>query len=512
MAGDDETRRGTVQPGEGGGTPRQCPPCGEHKEGAVRRPDGIGEITRKEAHPVPFRLVPLRDGAGDTAVDFEQFLQNAARRRGSAGALGGNLPPRLGRVAAPWHDVIKQDVAVRHVDFALRELQVVMAADIRVVVAGDQNRRRVDFPDETFDFRAAVERSPAISTKPGVEGVAVEYDLAGVGQQRPQAFQVAKAAGVLAVMQVGKDSGDDAAHSVGWPGGSIRGAGLSMRIAAERWLVPAWVIRKLSAMPLALFLWLALTLPLALRADRVAEIVEIHRAVVGGRERLESLSSFRAEGHVLAASGAQVRFTMVAARPNLIRLETEKGGRKLVQGWDGRGAPWELDTASWPPRYRDMPAGAARTFMTDAEFDDPLLAGAGRGFTLEFAGDFEAEGRRMLRVLVTRRLVDTFSLIVDEETCLIHMRVEQRQSAGGRAIRVATQYTDYRPVEGVLMPHTITLSIDGKATQQTKIARIVANSEKDGSLFRRPDPEAAAASASGSKSTDASEPVGADKR
>jgi len=118
----------------------------------------------------------------------------------------------------------------------------------------------------------------------------------------------------------------------------------------------------------------------------------------------------------------------------------------------------------------------------------------------------------MLRVLVTRRLVDTFSLIVDEETCLIHMRVEQRQSAGGRAIRVATQYTDYRPVEGVLIPHTITLSIDGKATQQTKIARIVANSEKDGSLFRRPDPEAAAASASGSKSTDASEPVGADKR
>lgn len=226
----------------------------------------------------------------------------------------------------------------------------------------------------------------------------------------------------------------------------------------------------------------------SLRADRAAEIAEIHVAVLGGRERIDALKAFRAEGHVLVASGAQVKFTMMAARPNQIRLETEKGGRTLVQGWDGTSAPWEFDTASWPPRYRDMAVGAARTFMTDAEFDDPLVAGEGRGFTLEFAGEFEADGRKMLRVLVTRRLVETYSLIVDEETCLIQMRVEQRESAGGRGIRVATHYADYRAVEGVLLPHTITLSIDGKVTQQTKIARIEANPKLEGAFFSRPAP------------------------
>lgn len=230
----------------------------------------------------------------------------------------------------------------------------------------------------------------------------------------------------------------------------------------------------------------------SLRADRAAEIAEIHVAVLGGRERIDALKSFRAEGHVLVASGAQVKFTMMAARPNQIRLETEKGGRTLVQGWDGTSAPWEFDTASWPPRYRDMPVGAARTFMADAEFDDPLVAAEGRGFTLEYAGQFEADGRKMLRVLVTRRLVETFSLIVDEETCLIQMRVEQRESAGGRGIRVATHYADYRSVEGVLFPHTITLSIDGKVTQQTKIARIEANPGLDAASFRRSQPPPAA--------------------
>lgn len=63
------------------------------------------------------------------------------------------------------------------------------------------------------------------------------------------------------------------------------------------------------------------------RADRIAEIMEIHVAAIGGRERIEALRSFRAEGHVLSATGAQVKFTMLAARPGQVRVETERGGR-----------------------------------------------------------------------------------------------------------------------------------------------------------------------------------------
>ena len=177
---------------------------------------------------------------------------------------------------------------------------------------------------------------------------------------------------------------------------------------------------------------------------------------------------------------------MIAARPNRVRIETERGGRTLVQAWDGSAPPWEFDTNIWPPRYREMAAGAARTFMSDAEFDDPLVAGAGRECTLDFAGEFEAEGRRTLRILVTRRMTESFNLLVDDETALILMRVEQRESAAGRSLRVTTHYTDYRAVEGVLLPHTITLSIDGKVTQQTKILKIEANPVIEDSTFRRP--------------------------
>jgi hypothetical protein len=244
-----------------------------------------------------------------------------------------------------------------------------------------------------------------------------------------------------------------------------------------------------------------------LRADRAAEIADIHAAAIGGRERIESLGAFRAEGQVIAAGGV-VKFTMIAARPNRVRIETERGGRTLVQAWDGNSPPWEFDTNVWPPRYRDMGVGVARTFMADAEFDDPLVAGSARGCTLDFAGEFEAEGRRMLRILVTRRMAESFSLLVDDETALILMRVEQRESAGGRSVRVTTHYADFRPVEGVLLPHTITLSVDGKVTQQTKILKMEPNPVVDGAVFTRPSaPSAEPPSSAEPKTPTAPEPA-----
>lgn len=228
-----------------------------------------------------------------------------------------------------------------------------------------------------------------------------------------------------------------------------------------------------------------LSLSAVIRADRAAEIARIHVEAVGGSKRIEALSSVRVTGHVMV-TGKQLRFSMLAARPSSIRLETEQGGRTLVQGYDGIETPWEFDTGTWPPKYREMNMATARTFAADSDFDDPLVSGEARGYTLDFAGEMMVDGRKMLRVLVTRKLADTFSVLVDDETYFIVMRVQHRESAGGRKVQLVTHYEDYRPVDGVLLPHTITLAIDGKATQQTKIARIEPNPKWEEGTFTRP--------------------------
>lgn len=247
---------------------------------------------------------------------------------------------------------------------------------------------------------------------------------------------------------------------------------------------PAVVQRAAMRLKTLFFVWLALVT--ALRADRAQELALIHTEAIGGKKRIAALGALRATGHVVISGGSQVRFSMLAARPARLRLETERGGRTLVQGTDGEEPAWEFDTGTWPPQYRAMNPGVAKTFVGDAEFDDPLVAGESRGFTLDYAGEMMVEGRKLLRVLVTRKHTETFSVLLDDETFFIVMRVEHRESAGGRRLQLVTHYEDFRPVNGVLLPHAITLAIDGKATQQTKIARIEANPEMAEGVFSRP--------------------------
>ncbi|MDO8543447.1 MAG: hypothetical protein Q7S40_23660 [Opitutaceae bacterium] len=229
-------------------------------------------------------------------------------------------------------------------------------------------------------------------------------------------------------------------------------------------------------------------------ADRAADLARIHIEAIGGRERIEALAALRAHGMVIAG-GQLVRFTMIAARPDRVRLETQAGGRTLVQATDGKEPPWEFDTGTWPPRYRDMAESNVKIFTADAEFDDPLVAGEKRGFTFDFAGEVNVDGRKFLRLLATRKLRETYSLLLDPDTYLISFRIEQRKTPGGRPMQIATRFDDFRPVKGVLLPHEVTLIVDGKGTQQTKIERIDPNPQITAETFTRPKSTAKAPAA-----------------
>ena len=220
-------------------------------------------------------------------------------------------------------------------------------------------------------------------------------------------------------------------------------------------------------------------------ADQAADVARIHVEVIGGKERIDALVGLRASGYVVTG-GKKVRFTMIAARPNRLRLETGAEGRSLVQASDGVDVPWKFDTGVWPPRYEPMGVTEGRVFASDSEFDDPLVAGAARGFVCDYAGELEVAGRKVVRILVTRKLTDTFSLLVDAETYFIVARIEHRNSVSGRRVEIVTRYEDYRPVDGVLVPHQVAVLSDGKIVQHTVIENVEANPVVTAETFVRP--------------------------
>lgn len=232
-----------------------------------------------------------------------------------------------------------------------------------------------------------------------------------------------------------------------------------------------------------LFLLLAATLS---AADRVAELAKLHVSVLGGAERLEALAAIRATG-IIFFEGRRAEFSLTAARPNRLRLESKEDGQKLVQGYDGIEPPWEFDPEVWPPRTRLLSEPTSSRIVADAEYDGPLIAGTARGYRVDFTGEVTRDGHPYLQLAVSYRFIENYVLLIDAETYLIAYRIDQTPLFGGEPEETVTHYDLYQPVDGVLIPHVITTLVNGRETQRMRIDRIEANPPLTPTLFVRPD-------------------------
>jgi hypothetical protein len=222
-----------------------------------------------------------------------------------------------------------------------------------------------------------------------------------------------------------------------------------------------------------------------LRAEDADNLARIHVEAIGGELRLQSLRSMRVDGYV-EIDGRHVSFTLLAQRPNRVRMETQADGHVLVQATDGVHPPWQMNPDEKPPRPRQLTGVEARDFSADAEFDDPLVQPESKGYALDYAGEMEWNDRHVYRILVTRRLVDSYYLLLDAETYFIVGKEAVRTLDYGRAVKLETCYEDFRPVSGVIMPHRIVVNADGKLLHETMLQRVEPNVPVPAGSFAMP--------------------------
>lgn len=232
--------------------------------------------------------------------------------------------------------------------------------------------------------------------------------------------------------------------------------------------------------------WLALGSAAVAWGNRAEEIARIHVEAIGGRERVMALQALRMTGWV-ATETRRVPVTLVAARPARLWMEMALEERRVVQAWDGLARPWRWEEGG---RVRELSAEAAERFLVDAEFDDALVAAE----RLEFAGEREMGGKKLLRVLVVRKLTENVFVLVDPQTYFIVLRVQELM-AGGRRVAWMTRYEDHRPVNGVLLPHAVTAFEGDRMVQRVVFERVEGNPPLAEGMFAMPRAEAAAAEA-----------------
>jgi hypothetical protein len=216
-------------------------------------------------------------------------------------------------------------------------------------------------------------------------------------------------------------------------------------------------------------------------ADLAADLARISVEAAGGIEAHAALKSFRATG-VTKVGDKEIGFTLYAARPRSVRIETAGEKGSLVRSFDGVRAPWKLDALGQAPRR--LGRAEELDFILDADFDNPLHDHEARKISLDHGGTVEVEGRACHKLLATVRFTEVVTLYIDAETLLL-VRRDVRQNVRRSAV-LETYYSDFTEVGGVRLPRRIRTQVDGHVLYETMIREYRANPPLPADFFAPP--------------------------
>jgi hypothetical protein len=186
---------------------------------------------------------------------------------------------------------------------------------------------------------------------------------------------------------------------------------------------------------------------------------------------------------------AQVRlpFLMELRRPRQLRLEVDFQGQKALQVYDGaRG--WKLRPFLGRREVEPFTEEELRLASLQTELDGPLIDAAAKGSTVRLVGTNKLEGHDAYDLEVKLATGQTRHVWVDAKTFL-DLRVDGERRLDGTVHKVFTWFRDWRPVNGLLVAHTLETRVEGGAPGSEKIVveKITLNPELADARFAKPE-------------------------
>ena len=213
----------------------------------------------------------------------------------------------------------------------------------------------------------------------------------------------------------------------------------------------------------------------------VDDIVAKHLATKGGAEKWKTIQTQKMTG-VAVSQGFELAMTVYARRPNQSRQELTieiPGEPKMtiVNLFDCTKA-WMINPMTGDPAPQAMPDAETATAKAQSDFDGALVDYKTKGYTVVELEQSRVAGRPMHHLKVTRADLPTQHIHIDRET-FVEMRVSTEGPTASE-----TDLSDYKEVEGIMVPHTIKISQSGAVVAELKISKVEFNTPLEDSLFR----------------------------
>jgi hypothetical protein len=219
-----------------------------------------------------------------------------------------------------------------------------------------------------------------------------------------------------------------------------------------------------------------------------AQIVDKNVAARGGLGKWHAVQSITMSGQMDAGGkvDTMLPYTLQMKRPNKQRLAIEFAGQTSLQVFDGEHG-WKV--RPYLNRTTAEPFSADELQQTNeaAGIDGPLVDYAAKGSKVELEGTETVQGKATYRLKLTTKQGRATHIWIDGTTFLEAKMEGRPRRSDGKMRPVQTFLSDYRQVDGVMIPFVAETQVEGwRATHKMIVDKVALNKPIDDTAFAKP--------------------------
>lgn len=219
-------------------------------------------------------------------------------------------------------------------------------------------------------------------------------------------------------------------------------------------------------------------------AQTADELISKYLQARGGLEKWKAIKTMKTTGK-MSMMGRDATFTEQKKRPHYIRHEFTIQDKTAVQAFDGQTA-WGIMPFMGSIEPEKLPESDAKSIQEESDFDGPLVDYKEKGHKVELIGKEAMDGKDVYKLKLTLKTGAIEYVYLDSKNFLELKRSTKRKRQGTE-YEVDIYYNDYKPVQGVMIPHLLENKVKGyPSAAQVTINKVELNTEIDDSIFKMP--------------------------
>jgi outer membrane lipoprotein-sorting protein len=218
-------------------------------------------------------------------------------------------------------------------------------------------------------------------------------------------------------------------------------------------------------------------------SQTVDQILEKMIEAQGGRKTLEAIEDTTLSGSMqIIQMNISGSITMYQKEPNKMRMDIEMMGMNITQAFDGTTA-WFTNPQTGATQ--EMSEKQAKYFKRQALGRDALLNPKKFDITFKFKGKEKINDKEYLVLEQIHPDDYTAAIYIDPKTYLTYKTKATTLNQLETEVESESIMSDYKKVEGFMMPHLITVFQDGQEYMKFTVTEITFNSDLEDSFFKK---------------------------